>query len=940
VDDVKAELARRCAHFVDHARGSLEQHLAGVHAVLGRWSQPDHVQLAGLLHSAYSTETFEHILFDRSERARVRELVGVDAERLVFAFSGCTRRSLLDGARATSPRDAVVVPTRWRHETASLSRDDLAHLMRIHAANLAEQVARPRGGAARWLATASELLASTPVDGEGPTPLLVRLFGHPRAMTRLEERQLLDTYRALHRRGGQPSGGATSTVETRALATSPVGEPLVLASLLALADERVREAVTFAERALARFDAWGVAWDKRLSLGRWRELALTVARDGSLADGPLRFATARARAALLVARGSPARLWAELDSRGALVTSSPSPPPSAKAGAAQSTRDRHLPPRFEQYIRGLHTNTERPLMQFYPGLRATPWHDPREFAIVADLERLAADIAREARAFDPRHFQDEAESIGRKGRWGVLFLLEMGRPDEENLARSPSLRGVLERHRTLTTHAGLMYFSCLDPHTRIAPHQGPTNVRVRCHLGLDIPEGCGIRVGGEVRRWEEGRCLVLDDSFTHEAWNDSDRPRLVLVVDLWHPDLTDEEVDLLAGLHRYGAANGAGARRYWARNEEARERARARAASTSSTRGRSEVGGVTELDGQIGAALRSGDLELASERAARYAELCRGSRWYPVPRETDPVLPEAAGWAPVLTPSKLVHDIEQLRYLAARGILAKDSPAIIAEYEDLLDTLRPLGDEARVPLVGAAQARVGHAYNRLLHVRQTPRVTRALGGSWDPSRVEDDYERSRPNVVVVDDFLAEGALESLRLFCLESTVWSTNRYDHGRLGSFFRDGFNCPLLVQIAEELRAALPRVIGARHPVGQIWGYKYATTQPSLPPHADFSAVSVNLWITPDEANLAPGEGGLVVYDVAAPRDWDFATYNRDASRIRALLAAKGARETRIAYRCNRAVIFDSDLFHGTPALRFREGYENRRVNVTVLFGDRHQA
>jgi hypothetical protein len=218
-------------------------------------------------------------------------------------------------------------------------------------------------------------------------------------------------------------------------------------------------------------------------------------------------------------------------------------------------------------------------------------------------------------------------------------------------------------------------------------------------------------------------------------------------------------------------------------------------------------------------------------------------------------------------------------------------------------------------------------------------VERALSREWDAAVAEDDYLARQPNAVVIDRFVTDEAIESLRLFCLESTVWSTNRYDHGRLGSFFRDGFNSPLLIQIAEELRASFPRVIGARHPVTQLWGYKYASVQPSLSPHADFAAVNVNFWITPDEANLAPGSGGLDLYDVEAPRDWDFATYNRNAGKIRALLEARNARARQIPYRFNRAVIFDSDLFHATPALTFRSGYENRRINVTALFGDRHR-
>jgi hypothetical protein len=194
--------------------------------------------------------------------------------------------------------------------------------------------------------------------------------------------------------------------------------------------------------------------------------------------------------------------------------------------------------------------------------------------------------------------------------------------------------------------------------------------------------------------------------------------------------------------------------------------------------------------------------------------------------------------------------------------------------------------------------------------------------------------------VVIDHFLEDGALEALRRFCLESTVWSTHRYSLGRLGSFFRDGFNTPLLIQIAEELRRAFPRVIGERHPLRQLWAFKYANRQPELAPHADFAAVNVNFWITPDDANLEPGGGGLILYDDRAPPDWDFEAYNRGGDRIRERLVASGARATHVPYRCNRAVIFDSDLFHTTSALRFRDGYENRRINVTLLFGDRHEA
>lgn len=926
--EVVRELVRRRADLVRHARGSLQQHLLGVYEVLGRWGQPELVRLAGLLHSAYSTEAYDFSLFRRADRARVRELVGAEAEDLIFAFCGCRRASLLAAAEARNTGLPASLPTRWRGTALRLTARQLGELMVLHAANLVEQVCLPRGGPGRCLAAASRLLAAARDRVEVMPPVF---DGATRVMADDEETTLRRAYLSLLREG-EPGHAVLSSV----VLSSPVGEPLVVAGLLALAARRGEEAARLGDRAQAAFDAWGVAWDKRLRLERWQQLARLLLRDGTTCDRELDAAARRVRAAIEAARGSLPRVWTQLDAVDALpapqpaapAVLSPSPPP------AQDADDRALPPRFARYIAGLRTNAERPMLQFYPGLRVEPWHDPRAFPIVADLERLAPQIAAEARAFDAGRFQDEAEDIGRTGRWGVLFLLEMGRRNEENLARCPALRWILEHHRTLTTHAGLMYFSCIDPGSRVAPHRGPTNVRLRCHLGLEVPDACGIRVGGVTRRWEEGRCLVLDDSFEHEVWNDSDRRRVVLVLDLWHPDLDEDEVALLAGLHRYGAANAASARRYWARNDAALARAREAAAAAPPS------DSPRALDARITAAMRSGDLKLAGEEAARYAALCRGTRWYPVRRARDPRLPASVPWSPILTPSKLAHDIEQLAYLRDRGILADETAPIIDRYEALLDTLRPLGEDARVPLVGVARDTVGHVYNRLLYVRATPRVERALSASWDAASVEQQYLDGRPSVVVVDDFLSRDAIESLRLFCLESTIWSTNRYDHGRLGSFFRDGFNCPLLIQIAEELRAAFPRVIGMRHPVTQLWGYKYATTQPCLPPHADFAAVNVNFWITPDEANLEPGSGGLVLYDVEAPEDWDFPSYNRNSDKIRTLLAARGARATQIPYRYNRAVIFHSDLFHTTPALRFRSGYENRRINTTVLFGDRHDA
>ncbi|MFF8835689.1 hypothetical protein [Streptomyces sp. NPDC015130] len=328
----------------------------------------------------------------------------------------------------------------------------------------------------------------------------------------------------------------------------------------------------------------------------------------------------------------------------------------------------------------------------------------------------------------------------------------------------------------------------------------------------------------------------------------------------------------------------------------------------------------------ITVALERRDFLLAEGCALLFARLRWGS--------SDPAVRSAV---PLSVP-KLRHDIDQMRHLRELGVLGEEYDRVVEDYRSVHDRLADAGPGTREPLDTDANRGIAPTYNRLLHVRDTPRVARALSGRWDPATVEEEYVTNAPGVVTVDDFLGEEALEELYRFCLESTVWFGNRYDHGRLGSLMQDGFVCPLLTQIAEELRAALPRLIGDRYPLRQIWGFKCGPDVPAdVTTHADFAAVNVNFWITPDAANTDEHSGGLVVHDVDAPLSWGFDSYNGRQDLIRPFLRSRGARSITIPYRRNRAVIFNSDLFHASDAVRFRPGYENLRINVTMLYGDR---
>jgi hypothetical protein len=107
----------------------------------------------------------------------------------------------------------------------------------------------------------------------------------------------------------------------------------------------------------------------------------------------------------------------------------------------------------------------------------------------------------------------------------------------------------------------------------------------------------------------------------------------------------------------------------------------------------------------------------------------------------------------------------------------------------------------------------------------------------------------------------------------------------------------------------------------------------------HADDAAISVNFWVTPTKANLKPGQGGLVVGLVPPPEDWQMQGYDSDQARIVAFLEQNPHDRLRIPYRENRAVLFESRLFHWSDAPEFALGYENHRINLTFLYG-RHGA
>ncbi|XP_029389125.1 aspartyl/asparaginyl beta-hydroxylase isoform X4 [Mus pahari] len=183
------------------------------------------------------------------------------------------------------------------------------------------------------------------------------------------------------------------------------------------------------------------------------------------------------------------------------------------------------------------------------GLKAQPWWTPRETGyteLVKSLERNWKLIRDEGLMVMDRAkglFLPEDENLREKGDWSQFTLWQQGRKNENACKGAPKTCALLEKFSETTgCRRGQIKYSIMHPGTHVWPHTGPTNCRLRMHLGLVIPkEGCKIRCANETRTWEEGKVLIFDDSFEHEVWQDASSFRLIFIVDVWHPELTPQQ---------------------------------------------------------------------------------------------------------------------------------------------------------------------------------------------------------------------------------------------------------------------------------------------------------------------------------------------------------------------------------------------------------------
>ncbi len=209
--------------------------------------------------------------------------------------------------------------------------------------------------------------------------------------------------------------------------------------------------------------------------------------------------------------------------------------------------------------------TQEPSMLHFPRLPAITFYDRAEFPWLAALEAETAAIKREAKAaldedaanFRPYVSRPEGTPIyqwselNHSPRWRTYFLWKDGIRMDDACARCPVTAAASEAVPGLNSvpnFAPTIMYSVLAPHTRIPAHSSVTNTRLVVHLPVIVPDQCYFRVGNETRQWREGEAWVFDDTINHEAWNDSDEYRVILMIDIWNPNLTAAERELVGEL--------------------------------------------------------------------------------------------------------------------------------------------------------------------------------------------------------------------------------------------------------------------------------------------------------------------------------------------------------------------------------------------------------
>lgn len=309
-------------------------------------------------------------------------------------------------------------------------------------------------------------------------------------------------------------------------------------------------------------------------------------------------------------------------------------------------------------------------------------------------------------------------------------------------------------------------------------------------------------------------------------------------------------------------------------------------------------------------------------------------------------------WLVLVCRYKLKHDLEQLAYRRAHGVI--DEHIFTYQSEALSSALVGMQGNG---LLDMAFDALPVAAQRVL-AAPTPPV-KCMASSWSGRAAL--RARSQPEwmalermylageVVILDDFLTGDALRHLRRLACGAPVWHESK-PRGYLGAYDHGGFAPSCVARLASELSEAMPNVF-EHATLNRFWGYKYESMPvragdvgSGICAHVDPAQINANFWLTEDSANLDAASGGMVVWskqpssidDVCVRDKYNaFSTDEAAHERVLGLVNDERMEKTVVPYRANRCVLFSSDRYHKTDTCAFKPEYASSRINFTLLFG-----
>lgn len=286
----------------------------------------------------------------------------------------------------------------------------------------------------------------------------------------------------------------------------------------------------------------------------------------------------------------------------------------------------------------------------------------------------------------------------------------------------------------------------------------------------------------------------------------------------------------------------------------------------------------------------------------------------------------------IASKARLLHDERYLSFLCDEGKIDK------YEFEIATEALRKLcqrfNDEAieRLSLSDNTIMDISGVYRNALHLEKEVAVESPVNSVLILEKITEALNGSSASAAYGDGFFSPSALANIRDHLVYSSIWHNDDHSGGQyVSSDDGIGLLSPTLLNAKRELETLVNRVRSDLR-LEQVWAFKALPGSNGIKPHADYSDLNINIWMTPDIFNKSKTSGGLRIFDVKCERNEDFEEYNGDENYVAKRI--NGASSVSIPYGFNRFCVFDGTYYHASDNIQFDEAYPGWRINLTFIF------